>query len=352
MPDLRVGSNELIQFENTSDTTVTDIDINGSAAAGLLFKDCIRPVVINAKIINTMADGLHFANCQDPHAENIFVENTGDDGLAFVNYEKDKNYSGGYANNITVHRSKARGITVPGHSRVWVRNFVINETSVCAIYVAYEFSYKLRVPSDILIENGVIHNGGSYPGQKGNQYGLGFFYVGKNITFRNITIETPKTRGVSGEAHPFNRTKLDGSTVLEPAGFVQLSQITVKNVPDTGFDLLGGHYQLDNVKAINTGSDAFVFTNSEEVTYNNITIVNAAIDPSASHSLHRAITFGNNKKITGTSIVVEDNKSVATGYIVKTYGTESGNIGTVYDHITNGKVIVENDSKLLYKLVK
>jgi polygalacturonase len=83
---VRVGSEEAIKFDGTTDTLVTDVNIENSPAAGVLFFNSIRPKVVNAVIQHTRADGLHFANCQDAEAVNISTTDTGDDGLAFVNY--------------------------------------------------------------------------------------------------------------------------------------------------------------------------------------------------------------------------------------------------------------------------
>jgi hypothetical protein len=68
---IEIPSQECIIFHDAADTMVEDADINGSAAAGLIFARCIRPSVNRAMIKNTMADGLHFSNCQDAVARNI-----------------------------------------------------------------------------------------------------------------------------------------------------------------------------------------------------------------------------------------------------------------------------------------
>ncbi|MBA2693695.1 MAG: twin-arginine translocation signal domain-containing protein, partial [Rubrobacter sp.] len=118
-PERRVIPEECFAFHYLDNILVEDAYIDGSTSVGLLFYGCVEPKVYGARILNTMADGLHFADCQDSRAENIYTENTGDDGLAFINYAEPAKpdgsaYSGGYATNITVKDSKARGIVTIG----------------------------------------------------------------------------------------------------------------------------------------------------------------------------------------------------------------------------------------------
>ncbi len=70
-PPVRVGSEEAIKFDGSTDTLLTDVIIENSPAAGVLFFNSIRPKVVNALIQNTRADGLHFANCQDAEVLNL-----------------------------------------------------------------------------------------------------------------------------------------------------------------------------------------------------------------------------------------------------------------------------------------
>ena len=65
LPPVRVNAQECLHFSQTTDTLIQNANVNGSAAAGILFGRSVRPTVRNATITNTRADGLHFANCRN-----------------------------------------------------------------------------------------------------------------------------------------------------------------------------------------------------------------------------------------------------------------------------------------------
>lgn len=48
----------------------------------------------------------------------------------------------------------------------------------------------------------------------------------------------------------------------------------------------------------------------------------------------------------GTELYVVDKQNNPTGYKITTYGEQAGRLGTIYDRVKNGKVIIENQSGL------
>lgn len=163
-------------------------------------------------IEHTKADGLHFANCLDAQADRITVKDSGDDGLAFVHYADGPEHTGGIATGIRVEGSAARGIAVVGQSQVVIRDFAIDWTSSSGLYCAQEPSFDTRTPRDIVFERGVIRHAGRWRPTEpvaekpsslvgndradGNDFGIEMDSA-EDITFSNIQVIDPATRGVS-----------------------------------------------------------------------------------------------------------------------------------------------------------
>ena len=192
-PGKRVGAQELFQFSHTVDTLVNGAEIDGSAAAGILFDQSYRPIVKDAVIRNTMADGLHFANSQDARAEYITAENVGDDGLAFLNYGGREDLFGGFATDITVKGGLARGITVIGQRNVEIQNFYVENTHTNGVHVAQEDAYNTRIPSNVYVHDGEVQRAGKLlknGAAASNRFSL--FYNGVLSTrFENVTSRCP-----------------------------------------------------------------------------------------------------------------------------------------------------------------
>jgi hypothetical protein len=205
LPPERVDSQELFFFDRTTDTLVRDVDINGSAAGGLVFGGGVRPVVNGGLIRNTRADGVHMANTQDARVVNLTTHTTGDDGISFVSYGGSPQGIGGYANNVTVRRGEGRGIAVIGSAEVLIENFRIEDTRTSGIMVAQERSYGTPVPHDVVARHGTIVNPGRYPGQGyPHGHGISLFHIGQGVSFSDITMTNPAVscRGGDGLYYP------------------------------------------------------------------------------------------------------------------------------------------------------
>jgi hypothetical protein len=204
LPTSRVSARECIQFTATTDTLVRNANIEGSAAAGLLFGKCIRPSAEEIMVENTMADGLHFANCQDARANDVVTRDTGDDGVAFLNYANGPDYSGAQATNISVENSAARGIAVIGQRDVTVENFRVDTTRYSGIIVAHETYWDTRVPSAVRFSQGTVRDAGkgrSGTGDSdGNKYGIEYTNVEGSIEFEDVVIISPADEAIRGVA--------------------------------------------------------------------------------------------------------------------------------------------------------
>jgi len=330
-PPSRVGSEECIFFSEATDVTVRRADIDGSAAAGLLFGRCIRPSVDGAKIRNTRADGLHFANCQDARANNVLVENSGDDGVAFLNYAGGPDNHGGLATNVTVKGSQSRGIAVVGQRNVTVRGFYVEGTASSGLYCAQEASYNTRTPSNVIFESGAVYYAGRVNATRPNRNGITFSNVA-SVTFNDITVGAPFARGVSGTA---------------PGGVVSINRVVVRNVPQSGFDMTGGIYRLHNLTAESTGQAGIYVGRSASLTYGTLIARNTA----TADRLGRAFSFEHNTRVSGSQLFVVDSKRIPTGYKVNAYGTRNQRLGTIYDRVNRRAVKLENvAARLSYRL--
>ncbi len=380
-PTKRYGSRGPFEWEGTTDTLVEAARVDGSQAAGLGFvsskltdtvvKRCVRPVVRDAIVENTMADGIHVANCQDAEVADSHTSNTGDDGIAFLNFSDRPDLSGGYAHDVTVTKSRARGIAVAGQRDVTIGRFQVGTnqptpdgSSVSGLWCAYASTpADTRVPSNVVFKDGSVYHGGTFrgtpewPGQNGNKYGIEYGDV-ESVRFDNVTVVSPGTRGVSGH---ISLGQLPNGAVIGD-GIVHLSNIEVRDVPESGFDLNARKLYLDNLTAKYPGKYGFYVRGSDSVGYSKLTSVNAnnSGDPNDPGSTGRAFGFENNASvgpIPGATkpqeLHVVDDQVTPTGYKVVHAGTQSGTLGKIYDGVINGTVRVERyaSSNLTYEIV-
>lgn len=324
-PTKREDAQECITFDGTTDTYVEDIRIDGSAAAGLVFWRCVRPVVVGALVTRTMADGVHFANCQDGRADHITTVDTGDDGVAFLNYASGPDHTGGLATNLSVTRSAARGVAVCGQSGVTIRDAVIDTTAGPGLLCTYDDFWKSRVPDDVAFERVRISGSGA----NGTEGGLRILRSGR-VTADRITIVRPGFHGVHAEA----------STA------VTLTDISVRDAPGHGFLLQGGTHQVDRLVAADTNGIGFNSFGCDRLEYGTITLRNVA----RTHHTSRAISIENTARVYGGRAWIYDTQATATGYVVGAYGTQKGSLGTLIPQLGSRALTVTNPSGVGYLL--
>ncbi|WP_238015538.1 right-handed parallel beta-helix repeat-containing protein [Dactylosporangium sp. AC04546] len=325
MPTSRNGVEECITFQKTTDTLVENIQITGAAAAGLLFWECTRPMVSRAVIRNTMADGLHFANCQDGRADQITTLDTGDDGVAFVNYASGPPNTGGVATNITVTRSKSRGVSVVGQSGVTVRDVRVEGTAGHGLYCAYEAAWKTRTPSDVVFERAqVISAGSGVDGVGGGNSGVRVDTAGP-VVISKITVEKPGRHGFS----------IAQATVT-------VTDSIVRDTPEHGFHIQDSTCTLDRLTAEGTNGIGLNAAGCARLEFGSVTLRNTARTTRS----RRAVSLEANAYVFGGRTWVADTQNPPTGYVLAVSGNQRGNLGTVVDHVASADVVMENTSGL------
>ena len=261
-PEYRVVPEECLKFDLHGDVQVLNPRINGSAAAGILFYRSKNPVVRDAIVRDTMADGIHFANCQNAHAYDCTTLRTGDDGLAFVNYADSPAFTGGYANNISVTDSNARGITVVGQSGVVIENFRIENTDASGLLIARDASYKTRVPSNVTVRKGTVQNAGYKSDQSdntGNEFGIELDAF-DDATLSDIKVLNSKSRGLSS----FGRRSALGRTTN---GRFTLRNMFVYGANGNGYNIQNSLPDIKNCGAFNTSRPGWYFSRCPNVKY-------------------------------------------------------------------------------------
>lgn len=211
LPPARINAKECLYFARTTDTLIQNAIVNGSAAAGILFGESVRPTVRNATIANTCADGLHFANCGDVRVSLLRTNNTGDDGLAFLDYGG-TTLHGGYATDIEVRNAKARGISVVGQRDVEISDFLVDGTRGAGLYVAYESSYSTGTPSNVHYHDGEVIRAGTVlkngvPGA--NRDSIFYSGVTDRISFSRIVSRCPVRYHAGTGSQPARATLTD-----------------------------------------------------------------------------------------------------------------------------------------------
>jgi len=324
-PTARQAAQECVTILYTQDTYLENVRIDGSAAAGLLFWQCVRPTVVGALITNTMADGLNFTNCQDGRADHITTVDTGDDGVAFGNIVTGPAYTGGLATNISVTRSKSRGVAVVGQSGVTVRDVTVHTTVGHGLYCAYEANWNTRVPTGVRFESGRVYRGGTANENSGvrvNDSGT--------VVVTGITVEEPGAHGV-----------------FLTASMVTLSDVTVRNslnTPGSGFNLQRGAYTVDRLVAENTNGIGLYATDCTRLEYGTVTLRNTA----RTHATRRAVNLQNTPYVLGERLWIHDSQSTATGYTIHASGSQRGSLGTIVDQVTSRDVVLDNPSGLSF----
>jgi hypothetical protein len=182
--------------------------------------------------------------------------------------------------------------------------------------------------------DGTVRSAGRQPGlnekDPSNRAGVEFSGVG-SVEFRDIRVISPATDGIHGWA---------------PDGIVRLYNIRVEDAPGKGFDLANAAYFLEDLSAQGTNRAGIVVASSRLVKYGKLRSINV----SKEDALRRAFWFENNTWLEGKELHVVDNQATPTGYIVGTYGAQSGTLGVVYDQIINGEVQVDNASNLAVRV--
>jgi hypothetical protein len=327
-PTARQKAQECLLFENSVDTHVEHLRIEGSAAAGLLFYRCVRPTVVGAVITDTMADGLHFANCRGVRADRITTVDTGDDGVAFYNSADGPDETGAFATHISVTNSMSRGIAVTGQSGVTVCGITVDNTVGHGLYCAYEAAWTTRIPANVHFEQARVRRGGAWTAAAGGGTNSGLRIADAGgVIVTDVHIESPGAHGVYAT----------GSTAA-------LFDVRVVTAPRNGVALQSGRYAVDRLTVDGADGPGLSAGGCERLEFGSVTARNT----SRTSTLRRAVVVENTPYVFGERIWVRDDQSAATGYTVGAYGAQRGTLGTIVDQVDSRDLVVDNPSGLAY----
>jgi hypothetical protein len=185
---LRLGSKTGIKVSN--------ITIDGSAAAGLYVGGSSNFTISDVVISNTRADALHMTEGANfGTVSRVTANNPGDDGVAVVSYN-----GSGLCHDITIDSPRqvgqlwGRGFSVVGGDRITYRNIYSDHSNAAAVYIAAEPSYNTYASSNVLVDGGTIQ----YANQSATVvHGAVLVYSGQttlqhDITIQNLTISNTK----------------------------------------------------------------------------------------------------------------------------------------------------------------
>jgi hypothetical protein len=204
----------------------------------------------------------------------------------------------------------------------------------------------------VTFKNGEVYNAGRiteyYPENPKN----GIYFTGvESVEFNNIKVVSPQQRVVDGE-------QAGASSDLVPSGAVTLRNIEVQNAGASGFNIVGGNhasglargtFHLDNLTVDGSEQAGMYVALSESVNYGKLTSINA----SKAESFQRAFSFERNVRVEGTELHVVDDQATPTGYKINAsdpFGAQSGTMGSIYERVSNGELVIQNSSSLNYVL--
>ena len=145
----------------TSNITISNVTIDGSAAAGLYIGGVTGFAVTDVTVQNTRADAIHMTGgSSNGTVVRPIVRNPGDDGVAIVSYKND----GAVSHNITVTSPRlygqkwGRAFTVVGGTDITETDVYSDSSNAAAIYVAAESSYNTYGNTRVTFDGGTLVN--------------------------------------------------------------------------------------------------------------------------------------------------------------------------------------------------
>ena len=184
-----------LRLGSFSGIRVTDVLIDGSAAAGVYVGGARNFSLTRVTVRNTRADAIHITEGASlGTVTDAVVRNAGDDGVAVVSYAGDGDP---VSRDITVVRPRVfgqswgRAFAVVGGDRITWRNVYAERSSAASIYLATEAHFNTHPTTNILVDGAVIN----YANQTASvDHGAVVLFNGtagatnRNITLRNLTI--------------------------------------------------------------------------------------------------------------------------------------------------------------------
>ena len=240
--------------------TLTDVTIDGSAAAGLYVGGASNFTFNRITVQNTRADAIHFTeSSHDGTLTDATVRNPGDDGVAVVSYA-----AGGAApvQNITITNPKlygqswGRGFSVVGGRNITWNNIYAEHSNAATIYVSAEGEYNTQAVSNVTFDGGTINYAND---NAAVDHGAIMLYnskagaVNTDITIRNIAINNTRTGWAQVQINNANGGVQQRLT-LNNLAFTNGPALFPYGVPTTGYNRTGWTYNGSPVANLTTWS--------------------------------------------------------------------------------------------------
>jgi len=193
---------------------VSDVTVNGAAAAGVFVYGASNFILQRVMVRNTRADGIHMTNgANNGRVDGSTTEWTGDDGFAVVSYGNEQPCHDIVVDSATVNGTTfGRGVAVVGGDRISYRNISVSQTHGAGVYVASEGN-----PWNTLSVNQVDVSGGTVTGANTNPevvYGAVLVYSGNpSQRVSNVAISGLSVSGTPSSAQRNIGVVIDDGTV-------------------------------------------------------------------------------------------------------------------------------------------
>lgn len=183
-----------IRVGAVSGVTISDVTVDGSAAAGIYVGGASNFSLNRVEVKNTRADAIHMTeSARDGAVTDATIRNAGDDGVAVVTYGA----STTPAKNITVTRPRlygqtwGRAFSVVGGDRITFKDIYAEQSSGATVYIASEGGgYNTGASTNVLVDGGAINQANQ---TSSVDHGAVMLYNGRSavnsdITVKNLTI--------------------------------------------------------------------------------------------------------------------------------------------------------------------
>lgn len=147
-----------LRIAATDGVTVSDVVIDGSAAAGVFVGGATNFRLIDLEVRNTRADGIHITEgSREGVVMNPVVTASGDDGVAVVSYRDFP-----VCERITIsgprvaRQSWGRAFAVVGGEDITIADFVAEYSSAAGLYVASEANFNTHPVTRVTATRGAL----------------------------------------------------------------------------------------------------------------------------------------------------------------------------------------------------
>ena len=160
---------------------VSDVNITGSAAAGLFCLGASYFRLLRVRVSDTRADGIHMTyGSNNATVESPVITRSGDDGVAVVSYVGDQRVCASIDITSPVIRTTTggRGISVVGGQHITYHDIDISRSNAAAVYIACEGGPSGTTPAhDVRVLGGRIDAANT---NAGINHGSVLVYSGRN----------------------------------------------------------------------------------------------------------------------------------------------------------------------------